>query len=78
VLSKLRTYLTLINGAEYTYSSRQFQYAYIPQRLTLAQFLRMMECFVNDNASDEVVQNLVSYLEKNYTEASEWQENYGT
>ncbi|GAA49089.1 EF-hand calcium-binding domain-containing protein 5 [Clonorchis sinensis] len=48
----------------------------MPSRLTLAQFLRMMECFVKDNASDEVVQKLVLYLKKNYTEASEWQENY--
>ncbi|TGZ74852.1 hypothetical protein CRM22_000712 [Opisthorchis felineus] len=77
VLSKLSTYLTLINGAEYTYSKRQFRYAYMSHRLTMAQFVHVMECFVKDNASDEVVQKLALYLKKNYTETSEWRENYG-
>ncbi|KAA3675015.1 uncharacterized protein DEA37_0003570 [Paragonimus westermani] len=65
---------TLYSRSTSTQSRRQLSFGYQPDKLTLAQFLHMMDCFLSDCAPKTVIQKFVTFLERQYHEDRIWRE----
>ncbi|KAF7260476.1 hypothetical protein EG68_02708 [Paragonimus skrjabini miyazakii] len=65
---------TLYSRSPSTQSIRQLSFGYQPDKLTLAQFLHMMDCFLRDCAPKTVIQKFVTFLERQYHEDRIWRE----
>ncbi|KAF8562452.1 hypothetical protein P879_07244 [Paragonimus westermani] len=65
---------TLYSRSTSTQSRRQLSFGYQPDKLTLTQFLHMMDCFLRDCAPKTVIQKFVKFLEHQYHEDRIWRE----